>query len=88
MRLHTLSPVPEASGAAQVHGDWCIVKASGCVGGIVSLEVVLIVPLLPLLRDESPHLIVISFPKDLVDGFLGNDTVNSSLFQYLVVVAR
>ena len=51
------------------------------------MEAVLIVPLLSLLWDESPHLIVVSFSEDLVYGLLGYDTVNSSLFEHLVIVA-
>ena len=87
-RLRVLSSLSEASGAAQVHGDWSIVKASRGVGGVVALEAVLVIPLLSLFWDESPHLIIVSFPEDLVDGFLRYDTVNGSLLQNLVVVAR
>ena len=74
------SSLSKSSGTAQVYRDWCIVKVSGCVRGVVSLEVVLVIPLLFLLWNKSSHLIVISFPKDLIDGFLGYDTVDSSLF--------
>ena len=47
---------------------------------------VLISPLLPLFWDESSHLVVISFPKDLVDSLLGYNTIDSSFLQDLVVV--
>ena len=77
-RLRTLSSLSEASGVAQVHGDWSIVKASGGVGGIVTLEAVLIIPLLSLLWDESSHLVVVSFSKDLVYGLLGFVAVDCS----------
>ena len=59
---------------------------SECVGRVVSLKVVLISPLLPLFWDESSHLVVFSFPKDLVDSFLGYNTIDSSFLQDLVVV--
>ena len=50
------------------------------------MEAVLIVPLLSLFWNESPHLIVVSSPEDLVYGFLGYDTVDSSLLEHLVIV--
>ena len=86
-RLCMLSPLSKASGTAQVHRDWGVVKASRGVRGVVALEVVLIIPLSLLFWDESSHLIVVSFPEDLVDGFLGDDTVDGSLFQDLIIVA-
>ena len=82
-----LSSLSEASGTAQIHGDWGIVKASRGIRGVVSLKAVLIIPLLSLFWDESSHLIVVSFSKDLVDGLLGYDAVDSSFLQNLVVVA-
>ena len=87
MCLCTLSSLSEASSAAQVHGDWGVVKVSRGVRGIVALEVVLIIPLLSLFWDESSHLVVVSFPKDLVDSLLGDNAVDGSLLQDLVVVA-
>ena len=57
------------------------------IGGIIALKAVLIIPLLSLFWDESSHLIVVSFPEDLVYGFLGYDTVDRSFLEYLVVVA-
>ena len=77
-RLCTLSSLSEASGAAQVHRDWGVIEVSGCIRGIVPLEAVLVVPLLSLFQDEPFHLVVVSFPKDLVDSLLGYDTVDSS----------
>ena len=75
-RLHMLSPLPKASSVAQVHRDWGVVKVSRGVRGVVALEVVLIIPLLLLFWDESSHLVVVSSPEDLVDSFLGDDTVD------------
>ena len=85
--LGALSSLSEASGAAQIYGDWGVVKAAGCIGGIISREAVLIVPLLSLLWDESSHLIVISFPENLIDGLLRHHTVDSPFLQDLVIVA-
>jgi hypothetical protein len=51
------------------------------------LEAVLIIPLLSLFWDESSHLIIVSSSEDLIDGFLGYDAIDGSLFQDLVVVA-
>ena len=56
------------------------------VRGVVPLKAVLVVPLLSLFWDESSHLIVVSFPKDLIDSLLGYDTIDGSLFQDLVIV--
>ena len=87
MCLRTLSSLSEASGTAQVHGNWGIVEALRGIRGVVALEAVLVVPLLSLFWDKPPHLIVVSSSKDLVDGFLGYDAINGSLLQDLVVVA-
>ena len=76
--LCALSSLPEASGAAQIHGDWSVIKTAGCIGRIISLEAVLIVPLLSLLWDESSHLIVVSPPEDLINGFLRYYAVDGS----------
>ena len=70
MCLCTLSSLSEASSTAQIHGDWCVIKASGRIGGVISLEAVLIVPLLSLFQNESSHLIIVSSSEDLVDGLL------------------
>ena len=78
MRLCTLSSLSEASSTAQVHGDWGVVKVSRGVRGVIALEAALVIPLLSLFWDESSHLIVVSSPKDLVDSFLGDDTVDGS----------
>ena len=78
-RLRTLSSLSKASGTAQIHGDWSIVKASRGIRGIVALEAVLVIPLLSLFWDESSHLIVVSLPEDLVYGLLGYDAVNGPL---------
>jgi hypothetical protein len=51
------------------------------------LEAVLIVPLLSLFWDESAHLVVVSSSEDLVYGLLGDDAVNGSLLEHLIVVA-
>ena len=83
-----LSSLSKASGTAQIHRDWGVVKTSGGVRGVIALEAVLVVPLLSLFWDESSHLIVISSSKDLIDGFLRYDTVDGSFLQDLVVVAR
>ena len=48
---------------------------------------VLIVPLLPLFGDKSPHLVVVSSPEDLVDDLLGYDAVDCSFLQDLVIIA-
>ena len=85
--LRALFSLPEASGTAQVHRDWCVIEASGGVGGVISLEAVLIVPLLSLFWDESAHLIIVSPPEDLVYGLLGDDAIDRSLLQYLIIVA-
>ena len=82
-----LSSLSEASSVAQVHGDWGVVKMSRGVRGVVALEAVLIIPLLSLFWDESSHLVVVSSPEDLVDSFLGDNAVNGSFLQDLVVVA-
>jgi hypothetical protein len=50
--------------------------ASRGVGGVVALEAVLVIPLLSLFWDESSHLVVVSFSKDLVDSFLGDNAVD------------
>ena len=84
--LRALSSLSEASGAAQVHRDWSVVKALGGIRGIIALEAVLVAPLLSLFRDESSHLVVVSLSKDLVYGFLRDDAVDCSLFEYLVIV--
>ena len=76
--LRTLSSLSEASGAAQIHRDWGVVKASRGVRGVVALEAVLTIPLLSLFWDESAHLVVVPFPEDLIYGFLGDDTIDSS----------
>ena len=76
--LRVLSFLPEASSAAQVHRDRCVVEASGCIRRIISLKVVLVIPLLPLLWDESSHLIIVSSPEDLINGFLRYNAVDSS----------
>ena len=76
--LRALSSLPEASSAAQVHRDRRVIEASGCVRRVISLEAVLVIPLLPLLWDESSHLIVVSSPEDLINGLLRYDTVDSS----------
>jgi hypothetical protein len=60
---------------------------SGGVGGVVFLEAALVVPLLFLLWDESPHLVVVSFSKDLIDCLLGYNTIDSSFLQDLVIIA-
>jgi hypothetical protein len=73
-----LSSLSEASGTAQIHGYWGIVKASRGVRGVIALEAVLIVPLLSLFWNESSHLIVVPSPEDLVYGLLGYDTVDCS----------
>jgi hypothetical protein len=88
MRLCTLSSLSKASGTAQIHRDWGVVKASRGVRGVIALEAVLVIPLLSLFWDKSPHLIVVSFSEDLVDGFLGYDAVDGSFLQDLVVVTR
>ena len=85
--LRALSSLPEASGTTQVHGYWGVIEASRGVGRVISLEAVLIVPLLSLFWDESSHLIIVSSPEDLVYGFLGDDAINRSLFEHLVIVA-
>ena len=87
VRLHMLSPLPKASSVAQVHRDWGVVKASRGVRGVVALEVVLIILLLLLFWDESSHLVVVSSPEDLVDSFLGDDTVDGRFLLDLIVVA-
>ena len=87
MCLHTLSPLPKTSSAAQVHRDWGVVEVSGGVRGIVSLEAVLVIPLLSLFWDKSAHLVVVSFPEDLVYGLLGDDAIDCSFLQHLIVVA-
>ena len=87
-RLCALSSLSEASSAAQVHRDWGVIEASRGVRGIIALEAVLIVPLLSLFWDESAHLIIVSFSKDLVYGFLRDDAIDRSFLQYLVVIAR
>ena len=51
------------------------------------MEAVLIIPLLSLFWDESSHLVVVSFPEDLIYGLLGYDTIDGSFLQNLVVVA-
>ena len=86
--LCTLSSLLKTSSVAQVHRDWGVVKASRGVRRVVALEAVLIIPLLSLFWDESSHLIIVLSPEDLIDGFLGYDAVDGSLFQDLVVVAR
>ena len=68
--LRALSSLPEASSVAQVYRDRHVVEALGCVRRIISLEAVLVGPLLPLLWDGSSHLIIVSFPEDLIDGLL------------------
>ena len=88
MRLRALPSLSEASGAAQIHRDRGVVEASGGVRGVIALEAILIIPLLSLFRDESAHLVVVSFSKDLVYGFLGDDTIDRSLLQHLVIIAR
>ena len=77
--LRALSSLSETSGAAQVYGNWGIVEMLGSIGGVVALEVVLIIPLLSLFWYESPHLVVVSFSEDLIDGLLGDNAVNCSL---------
>ena len=72
---------------AQVHRDWGVIEASRGVGRVISLEVVSIVSLLSLFWDESAHLVIVSLSEDLVYGLLGDDAVNGSLFEHLVVVA-
>ena len=74
--LCALSSLPEASGAAQVHGNWGVVKALGGVRRVVALEAVLVILPLSLLWDESSHLVVVSSSEDLIDSFLGDNTVN------------
>ena len=74
--LCTLSSLSEASSAAQVHRNWSVIKVSGGVRGVVALEAVLTIPLLPLFWDESSHLVVVPSSKDLIDGLLGDDTVD------------
>ena len=59
---------------------------SGGVGGVVFLEAALVVPLLFLLWDESPHLVVVSFSKDLIDCLLGYNAIDSSFLQDLVII--
>ena len=76
MHLRMLSPLSKASSVAQVHRNWSVVKASRGVGGVVALEAVLVIPLLSLFWDESSHLVVVSFSEDLVDSFLGDNTVD------------
>ena len=56
-----------------------VVEVLGGVGGVVALEAVLIVPLSLLLWDKPSYLVVVFPPKDLVNGFLGDDTVDGSL---------
>ena len=86
-RLCTLPSLSETSGSAQVHRDWSVIETSQGIGGIISLETILVVTLLALLWDESAHLVVVSFPEDLIYGLLGDDTVDCSLFEHLIVVA-
>ena len=71
---------------AQVHGDWGVIEASWSVGQVVSLEAVLVVPLLSLFWDESAHLIIVSSSKDLIYGFLRDDAIDRSFLQHLVVI--
>ena len=85
--LCALSSLSKASSTAQVHGDWSVVEASWSIGRVVALEAVLIIPLLSLFWDKSSHLVIVSFPKDLVYGLLGDDAVDCSLLEYLVIVA-
>ena len=77
--LCTLSSLSEASSAAQVNGNWSVVKASWGVRRVVALEEVLIIPLLSLFWDESSHLVVVPPSKDLVDSLLGDNTVDGPL---------
>ena len=86
-RICALSSLSETSGSAQVHRDWGVIETSWSVRGIISLEAILVVSLLTLFGDESSHLIVVSFPEDLIYGFLGDDAVDGSLLQDLIVVA-
>ena len=76
MCLCALSSLSEASGAAQVHGNWGVVKASGGIRRVVALEAVLVILPLLLLWDESSHLVVVSSSKDLIDSFLRDNTVD------------
>ena len=78
--LRLSSSLSEPSGVTQVHGDWHIIEVSGHVRGVVPLEAVLVIPLLPLFWDKSSHLVIVSFPKNLTDGLLGYHAVDSSLF--------
>ena len=73
-----LSSLSEASGTAQVHRDWGVVETSWGVRGIIALEAVLVIPLLLLFWDESPHLVVVPLPEDLVYRFLGDDAIDGS----------
>ena len=77
--LRTLSSLSETSGTAQIHRDWSIIEASWSVGRVVSLEAVLVVPLLSLFWDKSTHLVIVSPSEDLIDGLLGDDTIDRPL---------
>ena len=79
--LCTLSPLSEAPSTAQVHGNWCVVKASGSVRRVVALEAVLVIPLLSLFWDESSHLVVVPSSEDLINGLLGDNTVDAIFFR-------
>ena len=79
--LCALSPLPEASGAAQVYGNWGVVEVLGGIRRIIALEVVLVIPLLSLFWDKSSQLVVILSPEDLIDSFLGDDTVDGSFLK-------
>ena len=87
MCLRTLPSVSKASGTAQIHRDGGVVETSWGVGRVIPLEAVLIVPLLSLFWDESAHLVIVSLSEDLIYGLLGDDAIDCSLFQHLVVIA-
>ena len=74
--LCALSSLSEASGAAQVYGNWGVVKALGGVRRVVALEAVLVILPLLLFWDESSHLVVVSSSEDLIDSFLRDNTVD------------
>ena len=70
MCLSALSSLSEPSGLAQVYRNWGVVKTSGGVRGVISLEAVLVILSLLLFWDESSHLVVVLSFKDLINSFL------------------
>ena len=46
--LRLSSSLSEPSGVTQVHRDWHIIEVLGHIRGVVPLEAVLVIPLLPL----------------------------------------